>query len=637
MTLLPITHMTLYKHGVGFFERRVSLAGTEVSLTFRVEEMNDILKSLTAIDWGGGQVLGVEYATPQTREERLAGCSINLGDDRSLQDLLTGLRGRRVRLLLDQAKSLAGSLIGLDDAPEEEPLATALVSVLLDDANQVQAVPLGRVQGVEILDERGAADLRFFLQTSLTQEAYRAVTVRLTPGEHDLSVSYIAPAPTWRVSYRLVVEGKDEPSAESDTAAAKKALLLGWGIFDNRLEEDLKEISLSLVAGMPISFVYDLYTPFTPKRPEIKEEGRVAAAPVAFEEAMPGAPEVAMAFEGARSMKMMRAAAPAGRALSADALAEATPVATTGTDLGELFQYVIGTPVTVGRGQSAMVPIVSARLEAHKELLYNGSKMPTHPVATLRLRNETGLTLERGPVTVLDRGEYVGEAVLPFTATEGEIVVPYAVELGAKVREESGVNRELNGLRIDGYYLSIEEWDIRWWEYQVTNSTARPMAVLIEHPRQAQYDLFDTPAPKEHSADHLRFEVNAPSRGEAKLRVQVRRLISRREELRRQSAQTLQGYLKRGLLSSHSHTQAAELLALWEQLAAAEKRLAEIEQERQKVYKAQEQIRGNMQALGAAGKEGEMRSSYVEKLKASEQELQGFTTERARSSPGSSS
>ena len=380
---------------------------------------------------------------------------------------------------------------------------------------------------------------------------------------------------------------------------------------------------------MPISFVYDLYTPFTPKRPEIKEEGRVAAAPVAFEEAMLGAPEAPMAFEGARSMKMMRAAAPAARSLSADALAESTPVATTGTDLGELFQYVISTPVTVGRGQSAMVPIVSARLEAHKELLYNGSKMPTHPVATLRLRNETGLTLERGPVTVLDRGEYVGEAVLPFTATEGEIVVPYAVELGAKVREESGVNRELNGLRIDGYYLSIEEWDIRWWEYQVNNSTARPMAVLIEHPRQAQYDLFDTPAPKEHSAEHLRFEVNVPGRGEAKLRVQVRRLISRREELRRQSAQTLQGYLKRGLLSSRSHTQATELLALWEQLAAAEKRLAEIEQERQKVYKAQEQIRGNMQALGAAGKEGEMRSSYVDKLKASEQELQGFTKEES--------
>ena len=57
MMNLPITHMTLYKHGVGFFERRAELSGEEVELSFRVEEMNDVLKSLTTIDWGGGQVL----------------------------------------------------------------------------------------------------------------------------------------------------------------------------------------------------------------------------------------------------------------------------------------------------------------------------------------------------------------------------------------------------------------------------------------------------------------------------------------------------------------------------------------------------------------------------------------------------
>ena len=72
MSNLPITHMTLYKHGVGFFQRRAALSGDKVDLTFRVAEMNDVLKSLTAIDWGAGQVLGVEYATPQSREERLA-------------------------------------------------------------------------------------------------------------------------------------------------------------------------------------------------------------------------------------------------------------------------------------------------------------------------------------------------------------------------------------------------------------------------------------------------------------------------------------------------------------------------------------------------------------------------------------
>ena len=279
MSHLPIKRMTLYKHGVGFFERRATLSTEKVELDFRVEEMNDILKSLTAIDWGGGQVLGIDYATPQSREERLAGCSIRLDDDRSLQDLLVGLRGRRVTLQLDQGETATGMLLGVDEAPERQPLATALVSLLRDETEQVGVVTLARVQGVEILDERGARDLRFFLQTALSQEAFRSVTIRLTPGDHDLSVSYIAPAPTWRVSYRLVAEPEE---AKEGRGAAGKALLQGWGIFDNRLEEDLEGISLSLVAGMPISFIYDLYTPFTPERPVIEEEGRVAAGPVAF-------------------------------------------------------------------------------------------------------------------------------------------------------------------------------------------------------------------------------------------------------------------------------------------------------------------------------------------------------------------
>ena len=100
MTELPINYLTLYKHGVGFFERRAQLEADKVELSFRIEEMNDVLKSLTVIDHGGGQVLSIDYDTPQSREERLAGCSIWLDDDRSLRDLLIGLRGRRVRLLM---------------------------------------------------------------------------------------------------------------------------------------------------------------------------------------------------------------------------------------------------------------------------------------------------------------------------------------------------------------------------------------------------------------------------------------------------------------------------------------------------------------------------------------------------------
>jgi len=613
MTNLPIIHMTLYKHGVGFFERRAKLTGEEVKLSFRVEDMNDILKSLTAIDWGGGQVLGIDYATPQSRDERLAGCSIRLGDSRSLRDLLVGLRGRRVRLLLDQGEAAAGTLLGLDEVPERQPLASSLVSLMLDSKDQVQAVSLGRVQGVEILDEQGAGDLRFFLGTALGQEKYRQVTVRLTPGEHDLSVSYIAPAPTWRVSYRLVLD--------PETQHGPRALLLGWGIFDNKLEEDLKGISLALIAGMPISFVYDLYTPFTPERPVVEEEARVAAAPVEFAEAVPEMRRGITRAAAPMAKREMAMGAPSLRGISREELAEAVPVTARGEALGELFQYVIATPVTVGRGQSAMVPIVSADLGYRKDLLYNGAKLPIHPVATARLKNESDLTLERGPMTVLEKGEYVGEAILPFTLAGSEFTVPYAVELGIKVREESGTSREMHALRIKGVALHIEEWDIRWCEYQINNSTHQAVKVLVEHPRTSHYELFDTPEPIERTDEHLRFTAEVPEHGEARLRVRERRLVSRVEELQRQSYDGLQRYLRQGLIERGVCDRVLELLKLWEKIADKERELAQVDKEREKIYKTQEQIRGNLGALAPTGKEGTMRARYVEQLEATEEQL----------------
>jgi hypothetical protein len=633
--------MTLYKHGVGFFERRATVSGKKVELSFRVEEMNDILKSLTAIDWGGGQVLGIDYATPQSREERLAGCSIRLDDDRSLQDLLVSLRGRRVTLHLDQGETTTGTLVGLDDPPERQPLDSALVSLLRDQKVAgaealVQTAPLARVQGVEILDDQGAGDLRFFLQTALSQEAFRSVTIRLTPGKHELSVSYIAPAPTWRVSYRLVAE-PNEGEADQDPQPKETgtALLQGWGIFDNQLEEDLESISLALVAGMPISFVYDLYTPFTPERPVVEEEARVAAAPVGFgaemEEALgavPAAPAPAMQSRARADVAKMRAMT-GKREVSIADMEKAAAVKTESAELGELFQYKISTPVTVSRGHSAMVPILQSKVAYTKDLIYNGQKMATHPVATLRLQNTSGLTLERGPVTVIESSEYVGEAVLPFTVVGAKMVIPYAVELGVKVREDSGFKRETQGLTIKGAYLQFEMWEVRWRTYQVTNTTAQSLDVLIEHPRSAHYDLVDTPEPTERTDDAWRFAVTAPAQGEVTLKAQERRLTYRREEIQRQSFDGLKRYLKQGLLKAREVDRLNKLLTMWEDLARHQAKLKEIAAEREKIYKAQEQIQGNMKALGQTGKEGALRARYVERLEESEAQLRDLERQEA--------
>src|SRR4029079_16636289 len=84
--------------GVGYFERRGAVSGTALRLSFPRTAMDDVLKSLVALDLGARQVHGVDFETPEDRAAQIARGSIHLSDNRSLLDLLRDLRGRQVRL-----------------------------------------------------------------------------------------------------------------------------------------------------------------------------------------------------------------------------------------------------------------------------------------------------------------------------------------------------------------------------------------------------------------------------------------------------------------------------------------------------------------------------------------------------------
>ena len=614
MSALPIVHITLYKHGVGYYRRRGNVAGEALKLSFRQEEMDDLLKSLTVVDYSQGQVRGVDYDTPQSQAEKLAGCSIILDDTRSLRDLLRALRGRKVQLTLKQGQPESGALLGLDE-DDAKPMKASLVSLLADKTETVKVYPISQISGVTLQDNDAAEDLRFFLKTALGQESHRSITIRLSPGEHDLEVSYIAPAPTWRVSYRLVMD------APPDADAPPKTLLQGWGIFDNQLEEDLLNISLSLTAGMPISFVYDLYTPHTPQRPTVEDEDRTAAAPVMFAGAvMDDFAETAMAAPPSPA-PMMRARSKKMAKPTVEALAASAPNAAEGKSLGELFQYTVSAPVTVGRGQSAMVPIVSSALKVKKDLIYNGLKMPVHPVATLRFDNSSGLTLERGPVTVLENGEYVGEAVLPFTANAAEAVIAYAVELSVHVQETVLWADRLRALSIKDGYLLQQRYHIKNTHYKIDNRSGKSKSILIEFLPASGYTIFDTPDPAEKTLNTHRYAVEAAPGQITAFTVKERTLRSQKEEISSLSHKKLQSYFKDNFLDERAYQKLEALLTVWDEISQLEKQIKKQEKARQKIYTAQEQAQKNMQVLSNRGDEGRLRSRYVKQLAQSEEDL----------------
>jgi hypothetical protein len=631
------------------------VTGPSLRLSFPREAMDDVLKSLVALDLGAGQVLGVDFETPEDRAARVGRGSIHLSDTRALLDLLRDLRGRRVRLALGAKESVEGQVLGVD-VEDERPLKNPLVSLYLPERREVRLVGVRDIGRLELLDERAAEDLAYFLRASQSEEDRRSATLRLSEGEHELLVGYVAPAPAWRVSYRILFETEDggpktesaadilhvAPNPETVHGLRSTVLLQGWGLFDNQLDEDLQDVALTLVAGMPVSFRYRLYEPHTPERPLVEDESRTVAGPIEFQGMYPAAapppaaggaaPRARMKARGiAEAAEMFDMAMPAAAPmLSLDAAESSTQAAGAGEERGALFQYRVAHPVTVARGQSAMVPIVSQRLAGRKELLYNAAKLPRHPVASLRMRNETGLTLERGPATVVEQGDYAGEAVLPFTRAGGELIVPYAVELGVSVAEEHGGERQTASVGVRGEYLLVEEWEVRHTRYRIASSLAEPTEVTIEQPLLRGYELHETPAPAEQAQGLARWAVSCAPNAETGFVVQQRTKTARQEQIRGLSGQQLREYLRHRFLDEATFKALGGVLALYAQIRQAEQRQQQIEQERQRLYQRQQQTQQSLGPLGREGDEGALRTRYVTLLGELENRLGALAAEEER-------
>lgn len=636
--MLPVKEMVLYKHGIGFFVRAGEVSGTQIVLNFRVDEINDVLKSLAVFDRSGGQVLGVDYQTPMDRDDRLKNSSINLAANHSLTDLIEGVRGRQVHVEVrpdeGQLFSISGRVVGYETSLVQEgrdSLTRSVMVMILDETGSMRFVNSREIRALRVADELSERDLNYFLNTVMSEDNRRSVTLRLSDGDHDLVLYYVAPSPTWRVSYRLVAESDAEESGKG------AALLQGWGLFDNRLDEDLEDVRLTLVAGQPISFIYELYASRIPERPHVGDIVRAAPRPQNYKSEMSRSAPARLlrrlepgmqADEFAQAEPMAMAAG-----MSMDDAASSVMTTAETKDSGETFQYVVSTPVSVQRGQSAMVPIISSRISYERELLYNRAKLPDHPVAALRFKNDSGLTLERGPVTVVEDGEYRGEAVLPFTKNETEVYVPFAVELGIEVTEFQNQQTITAGLNIEGGIIIYEDYLTERTTYKIQNNTPRDQVVTIEqNVHEDESELYDTRSPDASGADYWRWRVEVKAQSLTEFSVRTRRRISRRQAVLQLKYEELARFLKKQWIGESVFEALHDILRTVERIEEFKRGMEERDEKRQRIYDEQEQLRSNLGALTGAGRESELRDRLLTQLTSSQDRLDalGREDEQAR-------
>jgi hypothetical protein len=283
---LPVKRVVLYKHGIGYFEHSTRVHGNQdLTIDFTTAQLNDVLKSLTAVDLGEGRISGVRYNSTAPLDERLKTLRLPFGEQVTRADFLLAMRGARVEVR-NGSSTGAGRLLSVEKerrANGKGDFYDVTEFSVVSDSGEMRNFELGPSTSVRLAERDLSDEVGRYLNLVGSSRArdLRRMTISATgTGDRDIFVSYISEVPIWKSTYRIILPEK----------AGEKPLLQGWAIVDNTVGEDWKDVQLSLVAGAPQSFIQDISQPYYARRPVVALPESVMLTPQTHESTMNVAP-----------------------------------------------------------------------------------------------------------------------------------------------------------------------------------------------------------------------------------------------------------------------------------------------------------------------------------------------------------
>ena len=645
---LPLEKVVLFTSGVGYFQHGGTVTGdAAVTMSFRAENINDLLKSMVVEDLGGGTVPAVSYASRDPITKTLGTFAIDLTDNPSIGQILGRLRGEQIEV--EAATPADGTIVGVETrkvpAGDDQTVEKDFITILTADG--LRTLALDTITRIRLVD----GQLREELEQALAVLALghdsekKSVSVAFAgDGERPVRIGYVQESPVWKTSYRLVLD--DKKAADK---AAEKAILQGWAIVENTTDRDWKDVRMALVSGRPISFVMDLYRPLYVPRPVVEPELFASLAPQVYGQDLAAAKrEFAAAANELRDGRQLAQgemrrksglAAPAPRRpmeaammdeaivdFDRDGVAAIRSVAA-GEALGELFRYEIATPVSIARQRSAMLPIVTETVEAEQVSVYDDRVLGKHPLAGVRLTNSTGLDLMQGPVTIFAAGAYAGDARIEDLPAGSSRLLTYAVDLDVEVAPRVEAKpEELVSVKIARGTLTASRRLARRKVFEIKNSGKEPVRLLVEHPLEPGWKLVEPETPAEKTRDRYRFAVTAEPGTPATLVVAEERLVSQRVAITNLDDRAILVYGSAGTTSPAVKQALKDVLERKQRIGELARDRSRREQEIKAVSQEQDRIRQNMAQLDRAS---DLYTRYVQKFAAQEDRVETLRGEIA--------
>lgn len=511
--MLPVSRVVMYQSGIGYVERCARIESDKLVLRIRPDQINDILKSLTIIDRGNGRPVSISLPVDKDTLDSLAQIPEQIKDG-GVRALLNAFRGANVKIRT-LCRIYAGRIVGLEESEcDSENSSKEATVTLLSSSNVLHVIRLHEIKSVSLFDKSLTDGLDKSLNISLNEGNWKQLelTIQLDSSEpREIAISYIVAMPTWKPAYRLVLKDDD------------KSILQGWSVVSNVTGADWNDISFSLVSGQPMSFTYDLYTPQFIKRPDLSKLAQQKAAapeviasgygsphPPRANMAPQNCPPPGMAMMGAAPMPMVGAPAPGAfnsapqrNIIKDDEIAGSFTAQAEKSQIGSFDEYKLASKLNLPDGNTALVNLIHHEAFAKDTRLIQANQSfdsfqkgwrLTKSFQTVELRNDTGLALNAGPITLYRDSAVIGEGYLSRTEKDATAYITYANEgrLAVEVTDNMrSTSHRLNSV-CNGYvtYTTIDTYK---QTFQFESHIDHPVTALLQIRRDSNLSPVDFP------------------------------------------------------------------------------------------------------------------------------------------------
>lgn len=605
--------------GVGYFEYEAKVTGTtELQLPVRMDQVDDILKSIVVFDDKGNTGF-VQLPSRAPLSDIFRGLPFGPAALESNAALIEALKGAEVAVRADgfingRIVSVVKEQVKMGD---EGTVTHHRVGVMTSSG--LKQFVLEEAISVNFTDPVLQRQIEQALASVAEHREGQGRTLKIRAvgeGARKVTIAYVVEAPLWKSSYRTTTLGKG------------KARLQGWAILENVTGSDWVDVDLTVATGNPVTFRQALYATYYVDRPEVPVEvlGRI----------LPKPDEGSVAISASRSAAAPPPPPPAPMpameaAPSADGFAggrgqtqPAKPIAAESKETATQVTFHMDFTVTVMNGQSLAVPIVDEEVPGELVSLYQPETHPRHPLAALKITNATKNSLPPGVLTLYERGkdttDYVGDAQMATLPVAESRMLGFALDQKVIVDREDKEEKRISKATLANGIFKASIVDQRTTVYTIKGAAKEDRRVVVEHPRAAGWELV-TPDPKTAEITATAFRIPFDVKAGTTIKETVTTQWPREEE---QQLVDLDLDVVLAYASNDNLNPAQR--AAFNKIAEMKRKIEEIDRDievegeaRDRVFEEQQRLRENIKAVPTGS---EIQNRYLREMGKLEDEAQ---------------